>query len=215
MIDTNDYRALERLEPSRLCRVVYFYFDPAVPPSKSEAVRSLPPRLFFEDTGVWDIAIRLKALIEGAGAVDRLYCESLGIVLAHKLVSFGPGGLVPRRRFAAGSPGGSNASLRAISKKHLADEIPLATIAQLARLSPYHLSRAFKQTFGMPPHRLHTPSYRTGQITAEASHGLGSVSVATAMEFSAASSFSTAFRKATDMTQQSFREALNFCQRGA
>ena len=48
---------------------------------------SLAPRLFFEDAGLWDIAIRLKALVEGPGDIDRLYCESLGVVLAHELVA--------------------------------------------------------------------------------------------------------------------------------
>ena len=81
-------------EPSHLSRAAYFYFDPAVLPSKFEAGHatvSLAPRLFFEDAGVWNIAIRLKVLIEGAGPVDRLYCESLGVVLAHELARLGSG----------------------------------------------------------------------------------------------------------------------------
>ena len=35
-------------------------------------------------------------------------------------------------------------------EEHLAEQIPLATLAGLARLSPYHFSRAFKQSFGVP-----------------------------------------------------------------
>jgi AraC-like DNA-binding protein len=31
----------------------------------------------------------------------------------------------------------------------------VATLAGLAQLSPYHFSRAFRQSFGMPPHRYH------------------------------------------------------------
>ena len=38
-------------------------------------------------------------------------------------------------------------------EEHLADEVSLLSLAQLAQLSPYHFSRAFKQSFGMPPHQ--------------------------------------------------------------
>src|ERR1700741_66182 len=49
-------------EPSRLSRAAYFYFDTAVLPSKSEtghAAALLAPPLFFEDAGVWSMAIRV------------------------------------------------------------------------------------------------------------------------------------------------------------
>jgi hypothetical protein len=39
---------------------------------------------------------------------------------------------------------------------HLAEHISLATLAQLVRLSPHYFCRAFKQSFGLPPHRYPT-----------------------------------------------------------
>jgi len=55
------------------------------PPSAALPVRpdaacgatSLAPRLFFEDAAIWDIATKLKALIEGPQINDRLYREAL------------------------------------------------------------------------------------------------------------------------------------------
>ena len=41
-------------------------------------------------------------------------------------------------------------------EQHLAEPITLATLAELAGLSTYHFCRAFKQSFGVPPHRYHT-----------------------------------------------------------
>jgi AraC-like DNA-binding protein len=38
-------------------------------------------------------------------------------------------------------------------EEYLADEVSLLSLAGLAQLSPYHFSRAFKQSFGMPPHQ--------------------------------------------------------------
>jgi len=40
-------------------------------------------------------------------------------------------------------------------EEHLAEHIPLATLAELADLSLYHFARAFTQSFGIPPHRYH------------------------------------------------------------
>jgi AraC family transcriptional regulator len=39
---------------------------------------------------------------------------------------------------------------------HLNEQISLATLASLVRLSAYYFCRAFKQSLGMPPHRYHT-----------------------------------------------------------
>jgi hypothetical protein len=38
---------------------------------------------------------------------------------------------------------------------HLAEAIPLHVLAKLVHLSAYYLCRAFKQSFGIPPHRYH------------------------------------------------------------
>jgi hypothetical protein len=54
-------------------------------------------------------------------------------------------------RAGSGLAGRQQRAVSSCIEKHVADEIPLATMAQLARLSPYHFCRAFKQTFGMPP----------------------------------------------------------------
>src|SRR3977135_2621825 len=40
-------------------------------------------------------------------------------------------------------------------EEHLGEQIPLATLAELVRLSPYYFCRAFKQSLGLPPHRYH------------------------------------------------------------
>jgi len=108
-------------ELSRLSRIAYFYFDPTVLPSKSEPTESLPPRLFFENTAVWDIAIRLKVLIEAAGAVDRLYCESLGLVLAHELVSLSPGATCVEAAVRGGLAGWQQRVVASYIEEHVAE----------------------------------------------------------------------------------------------
>jgi AraC family transcriptional regulator len=197
-------------EPSRLSRAAYFYFDPLMLPSKAESGRagaSLAPRLFFEDTGVWNIAMRLKALIEGPAAVDRLYCESLGVVLANELLGLGSGEAPVEPAVRGGLAGWQQRIVASYIEEHLADEIPLATMAQLARLSPYHFSRAFKQTFGIPPHRFHLHRRIERAQSLLRSPDASITSVGMAVGFSEASAFSTAFRKATGMTPTGFQRS--------
>ena len=43
-------------------------------------------------------------------------------------------------------------------EEHLAEEISLAALAELVNLSLFHFARAFKQSFGVPPHRYHWPA---------------------------------------------------------
>jgi AraC family transcriptional regulator len=76
-------------EPRTLPRVAFFYFNPARLGSSPELGFSsmlLAPRLFFEESALWDTALKLKTLIESDGSDNRLYVEALSIVLAHELV---------------------------------------------------------------------------------------------------------------------------------
>jgi AraC family transcriptional regulator len=199
-------------EPSSLTRAAYFYFDPAVLLLESGTGRAEPsfaPRLFFEDAGLWDIAIRLKALIEGPGAIDRLYCESLGVVLAHELVRLGSGGTHVQSPVRGGLAGWQQRAVASYIEEHVADQISLATLAQLARLSPYHFSRAFKQTFGMPPHRFHTHSRIERAKSLLANPAATVTSVGMAVGFGETSSFSAAFRKATGVTPTGFQRSIS------
>jgi AraC family transcriptional regulator len=205
-----DHEYYDRQEPSRLSRAAYFYFDPAVLPCKSEAGHvggSLARRLFFEDAGVWNIAIRLKALVEEPGAVDRLYCESLGVVLAHELVGLGSGGTRVESTVRGGLAGWQQRVVASYIEDHVADEIPLATMAQLARLSPYHFSRAFRQSFGTPPHQFHVHRRIERAKSLLRNPALSITSIGMAVGFSDASAFSTAFRKATGMTPSGFQRS--------
>src|SRR5712675_1030175 len=149
----HDFRGWQR--PRALTRTTYFYIDPRGPladPALRFIEIEFKPRLFFYDRDLWETALKLKSLVENPGSMQPQYAEALGIVLTHELVRIngeaghcGPvsrGGLAPwqQNRVAA------------YIEERVADDIPLATLAELARLSPYHFSRSFKHSFGMPPH---------------------------------------------------------------
>jgi AraC family transcriptional regulator len=198
-------------EPRVLMRAVYFYFDPAKMPTYPEtgvAPAPLAPRLFFEDVTLSDTALKLKRLIENAGADSGPYFEALGIVLAHELVRLNAGS--PRNDAPArgGLAAWQERTVTAYIEEHLAEQIPLATLAQLARLSTYYFCRAFKQSFGMPPHRYHVNrriEYAKSLLAKPAS---SVTDVGLAVGFSETSSFTAAFHKTTGLTPTAYRRSL-------
>jgi AraC family transcriptional regulator len=194
-------------EPRVLTRMVYFYFDAACLPVSA----SLAPRMLFENSTLLDMANRLKGLIETIGSGSP-YFEALGTVLAYELLNLanedgrqvGPvrGGLTPWQQRQVAS----------YIEEHLAKPIRLATLAQLARLSPYHFCRAFKQSLGVPPHK-----YHSRRRIEQAKRLLGKVEVsvteiAMTLGYSETSSFTSAFHKTTGLTPTAYRRSLTTLQ---
>jgi len=203
----HEYR--EWQEPRILSRVVYFYIDPAKIPVLSEtSVTDLSARLYFEDSALWNTALKLRTLIESADADNRLYLESLGVVLAHELARLSPG----MARIEVPIRGGLAAWQQRVAttfiEEHLAEQISLTTLAGLVRLSPYYFCRAFKQSIGVPPHRYHTIRRieRAKMLLAKPAPSVTDIGLT--VGFSETSSFTAAFRKATGFTPTGFHRSL-------
>jgi AraC family transcriptional regulator len=204
-----DYR--EWYDPRTLMAVTYFYFDPVALQADAEfdlADVQFVPRLFFEDATIWSTVAKLKRAIEAPESESRLYVEALGVVLVHELIRLNRGA----RRVEAAVRGGLAAwqqrIVTAYIDEHLSEQVPLATLAQLARLSTYYFCRAFKQSFGVPPHRYHT-NRRIEQakvLLASRKHSVTEVGLT--LGFSETSSFTAAFRKTTGQTPSSYYRGL-------
>src|SRR6266480_3055540 len=52
----------------------------------SPAEADLQPRLLFEDGGLWETILKLKARIGSTDPGDRMYADALGGLLAHELL---------------------------------------------------------------------------------------------------------------------------------
>jgi AraC family transcriptional regulator len=206
----HDFRGSQR--PRALTRTTYFYIDPDGPladPALRFYEIEFKPRLFFYDRDLWETALKLKSLVESPGSMQRQYAEALGIVLTHELVRIngdggfrGPvsrGGLAPwqQKRVAA------------YIEEHVADDIPLATLAELARLSPYHFSRSFKHSFGMPPHRYHANRRIEQAKRLLANRELSVTAIALDVGFSETSTFTAAFHRLIGQTPSGYRRDLD------
>ena len=186
-------------EPRTRSRIIFFYFDPAK--------AALAPRLFFEDAVLWETAVKLGKLIE-SGSEDQHYCEALGVVLAHDLVHRNSSARRTEPPARGGLAAWQERTVSAYIEEHMAEQIPLSTLAQLVRLSPYHFCRAFKQSFGMPPHRYHNTRRIEYARTLLAQPSSSVTEIALKVGFSETSSFTASFRKATGSTPTAYRRGL-------
>jgi AraC family transcriptional regulator len=91
---------------------------------------------------------------------------------------------------------------------HVADDVSLAALADLARLSPFHFSRAFRQSFGMPPHRYHIVKRIERAKCRLADMSLSVTEVGQQLGFSESSAFTATFRKVTGRTPSDLRRSL-------
>jgi AraC family transcriptional regulator len=91
---------------------------------------------------------------------------------------------------------------------HVADEITLEELAQVACLSTFHFARVFTLAIGVPPHR-YVSRMRLENAMAEIAAGrLSLAEVALNAHFSSHASFTRAFRRATGMTPAEYRRCL-------
>jgi AraC family transcriptional regulator len=198
-------------EPRVPARIVYFYFDPAKMPTHHETnvvPAPLAARLFFDNATLSGTALKLERLIENAGSNSSPYLEALGTVLAHELVRLDAGALPIEGPVRGGLATWQQRTVTSYIEEHLAEKISLVNLARLVCLSPYHFCRAFRQSFGTPPHRYHS-SCRVERAKALLVESASSVTeIGLAVGLRETSSFTTAFRKATGQTPTAYRRSL-------
>jgi AraC family transcriptional regulator len=206
----HDFRGSQ--SPRALTRTTYFYIDPRGPladPMLRFDEIEFKPRLFFYDRDLWETALKLKSLVENPDSMQRQYAEALGIVLTHELVRINGGAALPEPISRGGLARWQQKRVAGYIEEHVADDIPLATLAGLARLSPYHFSRSFKRSFGMPPHRYHAIRRieRAKQLLANPE--LSVTAIALEIGFSETSTFTAAFHRLTGQTPSHYRRNLD------
>ena len=196
-------------EPSTPARMALFYFDPdELPGIGDTGANALPPRLFFEDPHLFATAQKLIVLAEGTEPDNSCYIEALGRVLAHELMRLDRAGTPRKSAVRGGLAGWQQRIVTAYIEDHLADPISLAELTDLVGLSTYHFCRAFKQSFGIPPHRYHT-SRRIDRAKALLAKPAPSVTkIGLTVGYSETSSFTAAFRKATGLTPTAYHRGL-------
>jgi AraC-like DNA-binding protein len=197
-------------KPRALGRFTFLYIDPLNPllTELRFAEVEFRPRLFFFDPDIWVTALKLKTQLQQPSRSQSAYVDALGIALAHELTCMNEGDAQFASDLRGGLPGWQQKKLTQYIEEHLAEDVSLLSLAQLVRLSPYHFSRAFKQSFGIPPHRYLTNRRIERAKTLLAERRLSVTEIGLDVGFSETSSFTATFRKYTGETPTDYRRSL-------
>jgi AraC family transcriptional regulator len=194
--------------PRVLTRVTYFYIDLHDSLFDLESGITCPtirPRLFFFDQAVWDTALKLKAEVGNSDPGSRQYAEALSLVLMHELIRLERTTSAAARSLRGGLPMWQQKRVAEFIEEHLAEDISLAALAELVHLSLYHFARAFKQSFGVPPHRYHMARRMDRARSLLQRPSLSVTQIGIQIGLREASSFTRAFRKFTGLTPTDYR----------
>ena len=193
--------------PRVLTRVTYFYIDSQDPlfDPESGITPTISPRLFFFDQAVWDTALKLKAEVGNSDPWSRQYAEALSLVLMHELIRLERTTSTAAGSLRGGLPMWQQKRVVEFIEEHLAEEVSLAALAELADLSLYHFARAFKQSFGAPPHRYHMARRMDHARALLQKPALSVTEIGIETGFRETSSFTRAFRKFTGLTPTEYR----------
>ena len=186
-------------------RVTFLYLDPAAFQGTDDGAGGCLPRIYFEDSLVWETAAKLKNAIESSQTRSMPYLDALSGVLAHELTR------VDReqvREPAINRGGLASWQKRAVVdyiEAHLGEQVCLLKLAELARLSLHHFCRAFKQSFGIPAHQYQVQRRMEVAKLLLADRTTSVTDIALSLGYAQTSSFSNAFRKTTGWTPTVYR----------
>jgi AraC family transcriptional regulator len=196
-------------DPRVLTRVTCFYIDPRglqLDPELHFSEIPMTPRLFFFDRDLWETAQKLKSAAENSDSPQ--YAQALSVALLHELVRLEKASVPESASARGGLATWQQRRVAEFIEEHLGDEVSLSDLAQLVRLSPFHFARAFKQSFGVPPHRYHVGRRMERAKDLLAVTELSITEIGIDIGFHETSSFTAAFRKFTGHTPTDFRRHL-------
>jgi AraC family transcriptional regulator len=193
----------EWLETAASTRLTFLYLDPTVLRNGGE--NDYAARIHFEDSVVWETAAKLKNAIENGQAKRTLYLSALSSVLAIELSRCDDNAPRDTALNRGGLACWQERAVVGYIEEHLGEQIVLATLAQLTRLSQHHFCRAFKQSFGVPPHQYHVQRRIEQAKLLLADRSISITDIGFTLGYSQTSSFSVAFRKNTGWTPSEYR----------
>jgi AraC family transcriptional regulator len=163
-----------------------------------------------QDEVIHQIGLSVLSEMMGPTAAGRMLVETSSLMLAARLAHAHAETelirlpiLTPHRL-----DDGRLRRVLAYVEEHLAEDITVADLANVACLSIFHFTRAFAGAMGVPPHR-YVSRRRLESAKAMLATGRASLSeIALESRFSSQSSFTRAFRRATGMTPAEYRQTL-------
>jgi AraC family transcriptional regulator len=166
----------------------------------------LRPFVTAEDGFIAETMLALEEDLLAGSPAGRLYGESLGMALAAHLV----------RRYSdvtLDSHGGSVFSREMLSlvlqyiEDNLETDLSLQHLADLVHIDVYRFLRSFKRSTGLPPHQYILRARVERAKSLLANPALALTEVALRSGFASQAHFATAFRRMTNVTPRTYRNA--------
>ncbi len=172
-------------------------------PKRLELTHQAP----LEDPLLRELALSLKREVDAGYPGGKLYGESLAAALAVHLVRH-YSNLEPANRQAGLDHGQIRSQIRqAIHHihEHFASDLSLATLSQLAELSPFHFARLFRESTGLAPHQYIVQHRVERARELLLSGNRTTAEIAIAVGFCDQSHLTTHFKRAFGLTPKKFR----------
>jgi AraC family transcriptional regulator len=163
---------------------------------------------FGRDEALTQLSLACVGMLfaQTAGNTKRVaaFTHFLAIYLAEKYTSLAS----PRPAYRGGLPIARLRKVEDYVRAHLAESISLQKMAELAELSPFHFSRALKQTMGITPLQFVTRErmLQAQQLIRETSRSL--IEIALEVGYTSPSHFAQIFRRTVGIALIQFRNAL-------
>lgn len=168
------------------------------------------PAVGVENDLIAPLTARLRQLCrleQPLSSADRLYLESLCTVLMRELLSLESAPHTARVvRPSGGLSSKSQRRVRDFLHDNLEQKIDLQTLAELAGVSRFHFTRAFKVSFGVPPYKylLNLRLRRAAELLRTTQRSI--TEIALSVGFSCSSELARAFRQTMECTPREFRQ---------
>lgn len=195
--------------PRKPARWLNLYIDPTarfIDPGFGLHMLRLEPQLHVNAEAAWRSGEKIAALLGRKSIHSALEAETLCSLLLLELAS---GTVVAARPPVRGGLGSRRAAMAdSYIRDHLHEDISLVRLAAVVGLTPHHFLRAFRHTFGMPPHAylLNRRLEKAKELLADGALSITAIALATG--FGGSSHFATAFKKNVGMTPSGYRAAL-------
>jgi AraC family transcriptional regulator len=137
------------------------------------------------------------------------YLEALSGVLLYELSSVEQAALRQSVVSRGGLAGWQKRTIGNYIEEHLEEQVSLLKLAELAQLSLHHFCRAFKQSFGTPPHQYQVQRRMDVAKVRLADRNTSVTDIAFSLGYAQVGSFSAAFRKTTGWTPRVYRREFN------
>lgn len=174
-------------------------------PSREHA--QLQPALGMEDLFISQLLVTLRDETRAGNPGGRLYGESLGVALVAHLVRRYAVCRTDTRPHRGGLPMNRLRFVTGYIEEHLEADLALLDLANILQMSVCHFIRSFKQSTGLSPHQYVLRKRIEHAKSLLADPKLPIAEVALRCGFGSQSNFTTAFRRLTNVTPVTYRNA--------